>query len=402
MSSEYQPKFNRMSLNVLMVASAALIVIFGQSARQMDQKPLPPAPKLDISIWHADSGAKIWYSPYFSETLEIQLWYEAGSAFDGNYTGRASLLAKLLKFESKSLQLPMQVTLDPDFLKISLHLSTDPIQMKRQIDKTVTLLYRPNLPSKGLKTLQSIDQVPSLSDELWQQAYASHPYGQNTSASQNKITRAQLQKYQRSHIHPGRLNASIVGDISERGAQIIMESLLPPSKYKASKGDLLVSKAISNIENRQQLIAIWPGETNKTTEGNDLKDKSIKRQKQQIKTHINKQMVVQLLKAVHGDSVRWQPSKANSTLLIQQSNQMKHAVQDQIDSDMIAHQTHQLAKKWLAQVNNASGLSLYLVQLNAYQLPVNQLNKNLIELDGWDDDNWDTASEMLLPWLYKD
>ena len=46
MSTDYQPKFNRVSLNVLMVASAALIVIFGQSARQMDQKPLPPAPSV--------------------------------------------------------------------------------------------------------------------------------------------------------------------------------------------------------------------------------------------------------------------------------------------------------------------------------------------------------------------
>jgi hypothetical protein len=401
MSTEYQPKFNRMSLNVLMLASAALIVIFGQSVSQMDQKPLPPAPKLDISIWHADSGAKIWYSPYFSETLEIQLWYQAGYALDNKYSGRASLLAKLLKFESKRMQLPMQVALDADFLKVTLHLSTDPMQMKQQIEKSVALLYRPILPSKGLKALQAISKVPTLSDELWQQAYAEHPYGQ-LSATHSQVTRAQLQKYQRSHIHPKRLNASVVGDISERGAQIIMESLLPPSKYKAAKQNVLPIKPTSNIENRQQLIAIWPGESNVILQGNELTEASIKLQKQQITTHINKQMVVQLLKAVHGDSVKWHPGKANSTLLIQQSNQIKHAVQDQIDSDMIAHQTHQLAKKWLAQVNNASGLSQYLVQLNAYQLPVNQLNKNLIALDGWDDDDWETASETLLPWLYKD
>lgn len=401
MSTEYQPKFNRVSLNVLMVASAALIVIFGQSARQMDQKPLPPAPKLDISIWHADSGAKVWYSPYFSETLEIQLWYQAGSSFDGNNAGRANLLAKLLKFESKRQQLPMQVALDQDYLKITLHLNTDPIQMKHQIEQSVALLYRPSLPSNAIKTIQKNAALPSLSEELWQQAYENHPYGQ---ASQNKgqLTRAQVQSYQRSHIHPSRLHASIVGDISERGAQIIMESLLPPSKYKAAKTDSISTNAIANINTRQQLIALWPGEKSVATEGNELNDAAIKKQKQQIKTHINKQMTVQLLKAVHGDSVKWYPGKTNSTLLIQQSNQIKHAVQDQIDSDMIAHQTHQLAKKWLAMVNNASGLSQYLVQLNAYQMPVNQLNKNLIQLEGWDEDDWETASETLLPWLYEE
>ena len=203
MSTDYQPKFNRVSLNVLMVASAALIVIFGQSARQMDQKPLPPAPKLSISIWHADSGAKIWYSPYFSETLEIQLWYQAGSRFDGKQAGRASLLAKLLKFESTQLKLPMQVSLDQDFLKVTLHLDTDPIRMKGQIEKSVGLLYRPSLSRHALKTLQAVEPVASLSDHLWLTAYQNHPYGDAKRPAQT-ITRAQLQQYVRSHVHPQR------------------------------------------------------------------------------------------------------------------------------------------------------------------------------------------------------
>jgi hypothetical protein len=422
MSTEYQPKFNRMSLNVLMVVSAALIVIFGQSARQMDYKPLPPAPKLDISIWHADSGAKIWYSPYFSETLEIQLWYQAGFSYDDQFTGRAKILAKLLKFESQSMKLPMKVSLDQDFIKITLHLSTDPIKMKRQIEQSVALLYRPKLSSKVIKKLLEIDaqSLPSLSDALWQQTYAGHTYGQvkqsngpniNSAAS---LTRAQLQKYQQAYIHPQRLHASIVGDISERGAQIIMESLLPQSKYKPPLIRQIESKPTALVSNNQQLMAVWPGEYNMdstyserlpTIEEELAADASNPQQKiqnQLLKTHINKQMMVQLLKAVHGDSVKWQPGKYNSTVMIRQSDQLKRAVHDQINSDMIAHNTRQLAKKWLAMVNNASGLSLYLVELNAYRLPVNQLRKNLTALDGWDEDDWETASDTLLPWLYHD
>ena len=402
MSSEYQPKFNRMSLNVLMLASAALIVIFGQSARQMNHKPLPPAPKLDISIWHADSGAKIWYSPYFSETLEIQLWYQAGRSFDDTQPRRAELLAKLLKLESQNLNLPLQVAIDQDFLKLTLHLSTDPIQMKQQIEKSVALIYRPKLSTKHLRTLQTIKDIPSLSDELWQKAYAGESYGHSPETPLDvQITRAQLQKYQQKYIHPERLHASIVGDISERGAQIIMESLLPASKHKAAHYSQQLSTPINNIEHRELFIATWPGESLETTQ-DDSPETKLNQQKAQLKSLINKQMIAQLLKSIHGDLVTLQTGKINSTLLIQQSSQLKRAVHDQIDSDMIDHQTRQLAKKWLAQVNNASGLSQYLVQLNAYQLPVNQLTKNLLALDGWDEDDWETASETLLPWLYKD
>lgn len=401
MSTDYQPKFNRVSLNVLMVASAALIVIFGQSARQMDQKPLPPAPKLNISIWHADSGAKIWYSPYFSETLEIQLWYQAGSGFDGKQAGRASLLAKLLKFESTQLKLPMQVSLDQDFLKVTLHLDTDPIRMKGQIEKSVGLLYRPSLSRHALKTLQAVEPVVSLSDHLWLTAYQNHPYGDAKRPAQT-ITRAQLQQYVRSHVHPQRLHASIVGDISERGAQIIMESLLPPSKYKAEMPSTTHPQAIINQAEQNQFIAIWPGEQTHTEPENMSIEEKQKQQKMQQALHINKQMTLQLLKHLHGEAVKWRPGEINSTVLMQQPQQLKHLVQDQIDSDMIAHQTHQLARKWLAQVNNATGLSQYLVQLNAYQRPVNQLNKNLISLEGWDEDDWENASETLLPWLYQD
>jgi hypothetical protein len=419
MSIEYQPKFNRMSLNVLMVVSAALIVIFGQSASQMDYKPLPPAPKLDISIWHSDSGAKVWYSPYFSETLEIQLWYQAGFGYDNEFAGRANILAKLLKFESQGMKLPMKVSLDQDFMKVTLHLSTDPIKMKHQIEQSVALLYRPKLSNNAIKQLLEIggQSLPSLSDQLWQQTYAGHAYGQinqTNLSSAASLTRAQLQKYQQEYIHPQRLHASIVGDISERGAQIIIESLLPSSKYKASITPLMDSKPIAVVSNNLMRMAVWPGEFNndridsdhlltaKVEPATDVSKLRQKIQKQQLKIHINKQMAVQLLKAVHGDSVKWQPGKYNSTLIIQQPDQLKLAVHDQIDSDMIAHNTRQLAKKWLAMVNNASGLSLYLVELNAYHLPVNQLRKTLSVLDGWDEDDWEIASDTLLPWLYAD
>lgn len=401
MNSEYQPKFNRVSLNVLMVASAALIVIFGQSARQMDQKPLPPPPKIDISIWHADSGAKVWYSPYFSDTLEIQLWYQAGFAYDANHTGRASLLAKLLKFESKSHQLPMQVALDQDFLKVTLHLNTDPVQMKQQIEKSVALLYRPKLSTSAINKIQAMPSITSLSEQLWRQAYQQHPYGQAQDQTQT-FTRAQLQKYQQQFVHPQRLYASIVGDISERGAQIIMESLLPNSKYKAAATSDFASKELHNIQKQQHFIAVWPGEFSNRPDGKDALENPKPMQTQQDKLHIDKQMTVQLLKSTHGDLIKWHPGHANSTLLVQQPEQMKHTIENQIDADTIAQQTHQLAKKWLSQVNHAQGLSQYLVQLNAYHLPVNQLNKNLIALGNWDEDDWHHASKTLLPWLHKD
>ena len=387
MTREYQPKFSRASLNVLMIACAALIVIFGQTARQFDNKPLPPAPKLNISIWHTDSGAKVWYSPYFSEQIQIQLWYDAGYAFDGTQKGRAQVSAKLLKFESQQRHLPITVTLDQDYLKVGLALSTDPNAMKQQIEQVAELLYRPQLSNGALKLIR--ESQYSIKTHLREMAYGPHPYGgpqQGTDESLSTIDRKQLQSYLQTHVHPQRLHASIVGDITEQGAQVIMETLLPKSIHQPEPSQALSSLPVSSHERQEWILTIWPGlesqkESSQNNDGVNI---------------VDAQMVLHLLKQVHGNLVHFSPGQKNSTLLIQQASLLKQTMHDEINSDMIARSKRQLASHWLKQVNQAQGLSKYLVRLNAYELAVNELDKDLARLESWDEDRWETVSKQLL------
>ena len=387
MTTEYQPKFSRASLNVLMIVCAVLIVIFGQTARQASEKPLPPAPKLNISIWHTDSGAKVWYGPYFSEHIQVQLWYDAGFAFDGEQKGRAQLLAKLLKFESQQNNLPATVSLDQDYLKIGLALSTDPNVMKQQIEQVAELLYRPQLSNGALKLIR--ESQYSIKTHLREMAYGPHPYGgpqQGTDESLSAIDRKQLQSYMQTHVHPQRLHASIVGDITEQGAQVIMETLLPSSIHQPEVNQALTSLPVSSHERQEWILTIWPG----------LESQEDSSQNKNNVNVVDAQMVLHLLKQVHGNLVHFSPGQKNSTLLIQQASLLKQTMHDEINSDMIARSKRQLASHWLKQVNQAQGLSKYLVRLNAYELAVNELDKNLARLESWDEDRWETVSKHLL------
>ncbi len=112
-----QPKFSRMSLNVLMIISTVLIVILYVPKNKEEMITLPTAPSLNIQSWLSDSGAQIWFSPYLTDQLEIQLWYKAGYRYDGEQKGSSHLLAQLLKYESRKRQLPMEISLDQDFIK---------------------------------------------------------------------------------------------------------------------------------------------------------------------------------------------------------------------------------------------------------------------------------------------
>jgi len=389
MTTEYQPKFSRASLNVLMIACAALIVIFGQTARQVSDKPLPPAPKLNISIWHTDSGAKVWYAPYFSEHIQVQLWYDAGFAFDEEYKGRAQLLAKLLKFESQQNQLPTTIALDQDYLKIGLALSTHPTIMRSQIAQVAELLYRPQLSNGALKLIRVSQH--SIQTHLREMAYGPHPYSgpmQGTTESLSSIDRKQLQRYLQTHVHPQRLHASIVGDIDEQAAQVIMESLLPPSIHVAESKTPLPSLPVSSHEQQEWILSIWPGLS--------AEDDSVPSKQPHATNIVDAQMVLHLLKQVHGNLVHFSPGQKNSTLLIQQASLLKQTMHDEINSDMIARSKRQLAAHWLKQVNQAQSLSKYLVRLNAYELAVNELDKNLAQLESWDEDRWETVSKQLL------
>ncbi len=380
MSTTPSPQFSRMSLNILMLVSVVLIVIFAapgtKQAQKQEQPPLPKAPKINAQVWLSDSGSQVWYSPHLSSTIEIQLWFKAGFRYDGEFKGRANLLAQLLKYQSTQYQLPMQISLDQDFIKIALHLSTSAVSIKQQIDKTVALLYRPRLSNKLLKQLRMANH--SASQDLRQKAYGQHAYAgprQGTEKSLKRISRADLQKFQQQHLHPNRLFASIVGDLTEHSAQIIMETLLPPSKYKAASVQPLAPLKTSFASQNNMMVMVKPG----------LAHLEKAEQYQQL---VNNYLLLQVLDILQPSQNKWINGRSNNTLYVQQTAQFRQNMLQDIDWDMILRAKRQLAGNWLSQVEEAPALSRYLVHLNAYNLPINHMTKSLQHLQSIDQDSW--------------
>ncbi len=376
MSTSQKTQFSRMSINVLMLVSVVLIVILYQPADQSVQEPLPTAPVLNTKIWLSDSGSQVWFHPMPSDTIEIQFWFKAGFRHDGTHKGQAYLLAQLLKYEGTMRKLPLEVSLDQDFIKIALHLNKSPIIMKDQIDQTVALLQHPALSHKRLKKLRSVNV--SLSQNLRLKAYGKHAYAgprKGTTQSLNRITRADVQKYHHQYLHPKRLFTSIVGDLNEHSASIIMETLLPTSAH-AHALDVPLAPLKSHYASLGEMaILVKPGL-------NSVLSK--KHQAQLVKDYL----LMQVLHTLQPKDSQWVTGISNNTLYLNQLTKFRQHMREEPDWDMILRAKRQLASRWLQQVDGAPALSRFLAHLNAYNLPVNHMTQNLKHLQAITLMNW--------------
>ena len=383
MERQHRPKFSPMMLNILMLVCLVLIIILTYNPKDNSHSRLPPVPKINISLWQTDSGAKVWYSPMLADTIQVQLWYLAGFSHDDKHKGKAQLLAQLLKYESRKRQLDMDISLDQDFLKLSLALSPQPSVMMQQIKMAKALLYHPKLPNGLIAKLRS--NHPSTSQVLLDALYPMHPYAgpkQGNSESLSQLTRKTLQDFQHSFMHPSRLHMSLVGDIDQPTAQIITENLLPASKHTAAKKTAINSLDVGFASNSHMQGFVWP---------------SLKHSAQQ-KPHlsVDNYMLYQILNELHPKQIRFAPGLANSTLVISQSQQLQAVLGDKLDSEIIAQAKRKLLKQWLVQLRSAKGLSKHLVQLNAYGYAVTELDQRRNALMLWDEDRWTVLSEKLL------
>jgi len=383
MERQHKPKFSPMMLNILMLVCLVLIIILTYNPKDNSHSRLPPVPKINISLWQTDSGAKVWYSPMLADNIQIQLWYLAGFSHDDEHKGKAQLLAQLLKYESTKRQLDMDISLDQDFLKLSLTLSHQPSVMARQIKQAKTLLYHPLLPNDLIAKLRS--NHASTSQALLDALYPQHPYAgpkQGNSNTLNQLSRKTLQDFQHSFMHPKRLHMSVVGDIDQTTAQVISENLLPTSKHTPAKKLAVNSLDVRFASNQHMQGFVWP---------------SLKHSAQQ-KPHlsVDNYMLYQILNELHPKQIRFAPGLANSTLLISQSQQLQALLEDKLDSQIIAQAKRKLLKQWLVQLRSAKGLSKHLVQLNAYGYAVTELDQRRNALMLWDEDRWTVLSEKLL------
>lgn len=381
MPVDHQPTFSRTSLNLLILVCVVLILIFGQSGQSDSEIDMPPAPNLQVSIWQTDSGAQVWFNPLMSEHIHIQLHYLAGFGYnqDKYPAGTTQLLVNLLNHQARLQDLPIRFNFDTDFLEAELTLNTDALLMREQIQRTKLLLMRPLLDNETLQAAKQ--QLSSANDALWQQAYEDHAYAgpkSGTVETLGGIHRGLLQKFQQTHMHPQRLFASIVGDINEQAAQVIMESLLPASIYPASDASIQDPLPKSQIQSASLGLVILPGSYDHP-----------KQLAQQL-------MLLETLKQLQPTQMKLITGNVNNTLLVQQWPSLLSAMDNPPDSDMMREAKRQRIKACIEQSQQGQTLSHLLVWLNRYHLPSNFLQQQFSVIEDWSEQDWQAATKWLL------
>lgn len=382
MAVDHQPTFSRTSLNILMLVCVVLILIFGQSSQESTEINIPPAPKLNVSTWTSDSGAKIWFSPKVDEHIAIQLDYLAGFAYNQApfLPGSSYLLMSLLNQEAQQESLPIHFQLSADFLSANINLSTEPLTMKQQIKGIKTLLYRPHLDSKALQNAKLILQQPH--DALWASAFSDHPYAgpkQGSQESLNSIHRASVQRFQQTYLHPQRLFVGISGNINQQAAQVILESLLPKSKYPVQAITKLPTASPSTHTDNNLGLILLRG-------SHDNTDALIQ---QRIGYCVLKSLPVLNSHLIH--------NQMNNVLIIEQWSEQLAAMDTQINSDMIREAKRQCIKQGFAHTHNAQALSAFLAWLNRYHLPSHFLQLEFDALATWQEKDWQILKQN---WFY--
>jgi hypothetical protein len=381
MPIDQKPTFSRASLNILILVCIVLILIFGQASKDNGQIDLPPAPKLDISVWQTDSGARIWFNPKLDDHIYIQLHYLAGFSYNQSpfSAGTSQLLVSLLNHQARQLNLPAHTTFSPDFIEMSIKLSTDALTMNEQIKGLKALVYRPNLPADALNTAKNI--LPNRVSSLWQQAYSHHPYQGPKHGTQETISgihRAAVQKFQQGFLHPNRLFASITGNINETAAQVIMESLLPKSPYTASLTAKHEAQTSGTYQQGNLGIVVLPGNY------------------EQAEQLADQMMMVNILKQYQVTQMQFISANTNNTLVVEDWPSLLSSIDTDLDSDIMRKAKRQSIKDAIARTQTASALSELLVRLNRYHLPSSFMHKQFAVIDGWQKKDWQAVKQQWL------
>ena len=381
MPTDQQPTFSRTSLNILILVCVLLILIFGQASQDDGQIDLPPAPKLDIRVWQTDSGASVWFNPKLDDHIYIQLHYLAGFSFNHPpfAAGTSQLLVSLLNHQARQQNIPAQFALSPDFIEISIKLSTDALLMNSQIKALKALLYRPTLDDSVLQTAKNI--LPNHFDELWQHAYSGHSYQgpkHGTTQSVSAIHRAALQKYQQGFLHPSRLFASISGNMNEKAAQVIMELLLPKSAYAANTTRTHEAQENGSYQQGSVGLVVMPGSY------------------EQIEHITHQLMMLNILKLMQPTQMQLISANTNNSLLIEQWPSLLNSIDTDLDSDIMRQAKRQSIKDAIARTQTAAALSELLVWLNRYHLPSSFLHTHFSLIEKWQQRDWQTVKQQWL------
>jgi len=354
--------------NVLIAVSALLIVLLSTTAPKQEDVALPNAPKLSIDIWQTDSGARVWFSPYLSDVVHIQIWFLAGFGFDGEQKGVSYLLAQDLQYSFSQQGISAQVDHGPDFIKVALQLSITPHVLNQELAKVQQILYRPELAASQLS--QYKQTTAKASDVLWAKAFAGHQYEgpqQGNEQTLQAISRANIQQFARLYLHPQRAYAAISADLVRPAAQVIMEKLLPPRNIQASNEQVLFDEQLAQATLGNAHLYRLPGSL-------------------QLSNMIDAQMLTLILNAVPRQSAQVTYAASANALLIQNSLYADKAMEEWLESGIMPQLKRKMAKSIINQAQTAAQLSYFLAKHNAYGHSVLAMEDSLKQIEKWDVD----------------
>ncbi|MCF6764849.1 insulinase family protein [Thiotrichales bacterium 19S3-7] len=216
------------------------------------EKPLNNSDKPEIISWQTENGAKVLFIQSNEVPIvDIQVSFQAGSAYDANLFGLASLTASLLETGVKGMdedELINQLTLQG--AHYSEHSSRDAatftlrsMSMPEYLTPSVTIFQRilttptfPELQFERAKKQQltSIAMDEQYPDDVAYKAlmhalYPDHPYGHaidGTSESVMSISLKDAKDFYNRYYLASNASIAIIGDISEKTAREISNQII--------------------------------------------------------------------------------------------------------------------------------------------------------------------------------
>lgn len=231
------PRFSRHTLTLIMLVTVVMIALMANQGREKEAE-LPPAPHFNIHAFRTDSGTPTWFVYKHLPQHLARLNCMAGSAFAPG--AEAYALQQLINQQARREHLPLQVSLDRDNLYLDMQLASDPWQLKTQLNTLSNLFWRPELDAGQLAELRQLPLLAPGSDTLFANLQQ-HAY-QMTSVPDNdqlgSLSRADIQAFAQTHLHPARCQLTLLADLSPAAARVLAENLLPASPYPASQQTL--------------------------------------------------------------------------------------------------------------------------------------------------------------------
>jgi len=273
---EPKQRFNRTALNVLMVVTALMILVFSQMGDETEStteantvvdtvtpktslESLSTVPKtppstgrsINIQNWVNAKGAKVFFvSAPDIPMLDIRVIFDAGAARDGTLAGLAGMTNGMLLEGSanydvdqiaahfEQLGAHIDASSHRDMAIIQLRTLTDNKYLQPALDVFAEIVAEPSFPkasySRNLKQLflglEQEKQSPKslISKRNYQALYSDHPYGippNGTTESLNALSIETLKQFHQQYYVAKNAVIALVGDISVEEAKAIANQI---------------------------------------------------------------------------------------------------------------------------------------------------------------------------------